>query len=417
MVLCRVMFLLRWENLTSTSFLGFRERCQYLTQMEIKNGKEAKTRQNIKDVTARSGCKVVALPACGNGLGQHHPGCVNSLKYSLQVYPPRDLPDEHGGHALGTQLLVNAQEVYFHHSLQSAREKEDDWSDTEKRGSVCSASTQGRGLTCHRCVCPQGWHWWSRPASCWRKLSLRSATVATSRVDAKPCKRKRRLRCKVASWLLLIKTATSDIINKRSAWSGGLTILESLASNRIGTCSHRPLRSSRLIMCTTLWAVNDRQWCHLWEKLDGNPTELEMQANVSTLEKIRDALTTSALLRSRVSHIKPWGKEYGSCRMFSLSASMGPWLVTTSSAKIAQLLSKTQLFSIQNTFSRPVQLTIFSVSLGWYRCSASLKNSIVFRDTTAKPQTDVRFLKPGLPMLTRQRPNCTKTDLQPKSVV
>lgn len=64
-------------------------------------------------------------------------------------------------------------------------------------------------------------------------------------------------------------------------------------------------------------------------------------------------LTTSALLRSRVSHIKPWGKEYGSCRMFSLSASIGPWLVTTSSAKIAQLLSKTQLFSIQNTFSGP----------------------------------------------------------------
>lgn len=34
MVLCSVMFLLRWENLTSTSFLGFRERCQYLTQTE-----------------------------------------------------------------------------------------------------------------------------------------------------------------------------------------------------------------------------------------------------------------------------------------------------------------------------------------------------------------------------------------------
>lgn len=42
MVLCRVMFLLRWENLTSTSFLGFRERCQYLTQTE-------KIRKSVKE--------------------------------------------------------------------------------------------------------------------------------------------------------------------------------------------------------------------------------------------------------------------------------------------------------------------------------------------------------------------------------
>lgn len=57
-------------------------------------------------------------------------------------------------------------------------------------------------------------------------------------------------------------------------------------------------------------------------------------------------LTTSALLRSRVSHMKPWGKEYGSCRIFSLSASIGPWLVTTSSAQTAQLVSNyLKLFS------------------------------------------------------------------------
>lgn len=30
------MFLLRWENFTSTSFLGFRERCQYLAQTHTK---------------------------------------------------------------------------------------------------------------------------------------------------------------------------------------------------------------------------------------------------------------------------------------------------------------------------------------------------------------------------------------------
>lgn len=41
MVLCRVMFLLRWENFTSTSFLGFNERCQYLdraTEVSVFNG-------------------------------------------------------------------------------------------------------------------------------------------------------------------------------------------------------------------------------------------------------------------------------------------------------------------------------------------------------------------------------------------
>lgn len=35
------MFLLRWENFTSTSFLGFRERCQYLQKRE--EGKDVVT--------------------------------------------------------------------------------------------------------------------------------------------------------------------------------------------------------------------------------------------------------------------------------------------------------------------------------------------------------------------------------------
>lgn len=87
-------------------------------------------------LSVRSGFEDAALPARGNGFGQHHPCCVNSLIYSLQVHPPRDLPDEHGGHALRTQLLVNAQEVYFDHPLQSAREKGDDSGETDKRGSV-----------------------------------------------------------------------------------------------------------------------------------------------------------------------------------------------------------------------------------------------------------------------------------------
>ena len=31
--LCMVMFRLKWENLTSISFLGFRGRCQYLSDI------------------------------------------------------------------------------------------------------------------------------------------------------------------------------------------------------------------------------------------------------------------------------------------------------------------------------------------------------------------------------------------------
>lgn len=166
--------------------------------------------------TLFSGCQVAALPACGNGLRQHHPGCVNSLKYSLQVHPPRDLPDEDGGHALGAQLLVDAQEVDFYHPLPPAREKEVDWSESERRGWVCSASAQGRGLTCHRYGCLQGWRWWSRPASCWRKLSLRSATVATSLADAKPCKTDKPFKVRVHILAtLLINTATSKVIKQQ----------------------------------------------------------------------------------------------------------------------------------------------------------------------------------------------------------
>ena len=37
------------------------------------------------------------------------------LKESLAVDPPRDLPDEDGGEALGPQPLVHAQKVDLHH--------------------------------------------------------------------------------------------------------------------------------------------------------------------------------------------------------------------------------------------------------------------------------------------------------------
>lgn len=105
---------------------------------------------------------------------------------------------------------------------------------------------------------------------------------------------------------------------------------------------------------------------HFYEVLRCKKTIISCSSNKHTecVSVTNTVLTTSALLRSRVSHIKPWGKEYGSCRIFSLSASIGPWLVTTSSAKIAQLLSKTQLFSIQNTFSGPVNWLFLAFCLG-----------------------------------------------------
>ena len=37
------------------------------------------------------------------------------LKESLAVDPPRDLPDEDGGEALGPQPLVHAEKVDLHH--------------------------------------------------------------------------------------------------------------------------------------------------------------------------------------------------------------------------------------------------------------------------------------------------------------
>lgn len=41
-------------------------------------------------------------------------------------------------------------------------------------------------LTCHKHGCLQEWHWWSRRASCLRRLSLRSATEVTNQADVKP---------------------------------------------------------------------------------------------------------------------------------------------------------------------------------------------------------------------------------------
>lgn len=112
-----------------------------------------------------------------------------------------------------------------------------------------------------------------------------------------------------------------------------------MVNNQIWTCYRRPPHSSHLIMCTAPSAgKHTASWlfCVLF---------LQNETIVFIFETTT-VLTTSALLRSRVSHMKPWGKEYGSCLIFSLSASIGPWLVTTSSAQTAQLLSNyLKLFS------------------------------------------------------------------------
>lgn len=70
MVLCRVMFLLRWENLTSTSFLGFRERCQYLSKDQWKR----KVRDYLSDTGScvEQECFVVYLHV-DTGLGSTTP--------------------------------------------------------------------------------------------------------------------------------------------------------------------------------------------------------------------------------------------------------------------------------------------------------------------------------------------------------
>lgn len=115
MVLCNVMFLLRWENFTSTSFLGFNERCQYLT-----GGKKDRV---MKWEDAVPPCSHVlhrvrfVRPACRHGFREHNSGCIHRLEYSLQVHPPCYLSDQHRSNTLRTQLLMNTKEVDFYHLL------------------------------------------------------------------------------------------------------------------------------------------------------------------------------------------------------------------------------------------------------------------------------------------------------------
>lgn len=62
-------------------------------------------------------------PAGSHGLREHHPSGVNGLEHPLLVDASGDLTDEHGCHALGTQLLVHTEEVDLHHQLLTAHSK------------------------------------------------------------------------------------------------------------------------------------------------------------------------------------------------------------------------------------------------------------------------------------------------------
>lgn len=58
----------------------------------------------------------VPVAADRDGLGQQHPSSVDSLENAHQVHASGDLLDQHGGHSLGPQLLVYAQEIDLYHS-------------------------------------------------------------------------------------------------------------------------------------------------------------------------------------------------------------------------------------------------------------------------------------------------------------
>ena len=50
-------------------------------------------------------------------LGQYNPSSVDSLEDTKEVDSSCDFLDEHGSHTLGTQLLVDTEEIDFHHWL------------------------------------------------------------------------------------------------------------------------------------------------------------------------------------------------------------------------------------------------------------------------------------------------------------
>ena len=56
-------------------------------------------------------------PAGAYRLRQHHPCRVNCLENALNIDTSGDLPDQDWGQTLGSQLLVDTEEVDLHHLL------------------------------------------------------------------------------------------------------------------------------------------------------------------------------------------------------------------------------------------------------------------------------------------------------------
>lgn len=110
MVRCIVMFLLKWENLTSISLRGFNERCQYL----------CKVVPLVKLIRTFAGVSIPSFPPAGSHrFGQYHSSGVDCLEDSLQVHPSCDFSYQNRSNSFRAKLLVDAEEIDLNHFLFS----------------------------------------------------------------------------------------------------------------------------------------------------------------------------------------------------------------------------------------------------------------------------------------------------------
>ena len=202
MVRCRVMFLLRWENFTSTSFLGFRERCQYLHK---KRETKVKPRccDSLPDVCVVwhtcTWTQVWAEPLLLCKLPEI------SLLGSPSAWSPWWAPERRASNAVSCAHTGS----WFPPSSSLCS------STKEKRGAVSRRAApqvgdRAGGLTCRRCVCQREWRWWSRPASYSTTLSLHSATVVATRADAEPWEDRRGEAAGQTGWSLCQRLPAKD---------------------------------------------------------------------------------------------------------------------------------------------------------------------------------------------------------------
>ena len=62
-----------------------------------------------------------SLPASTDRLGQYNTSRVDGLKNALHVHTSGNFSNQDGSHSFRAQLLVNAQEIDFHHLLSAGR--------------------------------------------------------------------------------------------------------------------------------------------------------------------------------------------------------------------------------------------------------------------------------------------------------